>query len=229
MKAGYDLRLYREFGENAGRQAGDYLMRNNAAFTRQQDNSTSQNWQDVATFLLGLPTSGSIEINGTRLNNTWYHGLFVQDDWRLSEPAHASTSGCATSTRARRPTRENRNVRGFDPDATLAITNAAQAAYAASPIPAAPAVGLPRARRAAVRVSDSAAGILERRQEQLQPRAGLAYQLNPLTVAARRGRCLHGPVHHRRHLPAGVLAVHLARADARSRAHVPGDARQPVP
>ena len=83
-QAGYDLRLYREFGANAGRQAGDYLLRNNAAFTRQQDNSTSQNWQDVATFLVGLPTSGSIEINGTRLNNTWYQALFVQDDWRLS-------------------------------------------------------------------------------------------------------------------------------------------------
>ena len=55
VRTGYDMRLYREAGLSPGRQAGEYLNRNNAAFTRAQDNSTSQNWQDVAGFLLGLP------------------------------------------------------------------------------------------------------------------------------------------------------------------------------
>ena len=35
--------------------------------------------------------------------------------------------------------RDNRNVRGLDPDAELAITAAAQAAYARNPIPEIPA------------------------------------------------------------------------------------------
>src|SRR5207253_2508713 len=70
---------------NRGRQAGEYQATRGGAFTRQQDNSPSQNWQDVASFLLGFPTGGSIEVNGTRTNDTWYHALFVQDDWKLSD------------------------------------------------------------------------------------------------------------------------------------------------
>jgi hypothetical protein len=36
------------------------------------------------SFLHGYPTGGSIDVNTSRLNRTWYHGLFVQDDWRIS-------------------------------------------------------------------------------------------------------------------------------------------------
>ena len=180
MKVGYDLRLYREFGENAGRQAGDYLMRQNAAFTRAQDNSTGQNWQDVATFMLGLPTSGSIEINGTRLNRTWYHGMFVQDDWRLSNRLTINL-GLRYEYEGATTDAENRNVRGFDPDATLSITSAAQAAYAASPIPQVPP-SVFRVRGGLQFASDSEPGFWNADRNNLQPRAGFAYQLDGRTV-----------------------------------------------
>jgi Carboxypeptidase regulatory-like domain len=180
IKAGYDMRLYREFGENAGRQAGDYLMRNNAAFTRAADNSTSQNWQDVATFLVGLPTSGSIEVNGTRLNRTWYHGLFLQDDWRLSNRLTINL-GVRYEYEGATTDSENRNVRGFDPDATLSITNAAQAAYAASPIPQVPASAF-SVRGGLQFASDAQPGFWNADRNNVQPRAGFAYQLNSLTV-----------------------------------------------
>ncbi len=55
VHAGYDLRLYHESGSNPNRQAGEYLATPGAAFTRQQDNSAAQNFQDVASFLLGYP------------------------------------------------------------------------------------------------------------------------------------------------------------------------------
>ena len=59
MRAGYDLRLYREFGENAGARPASTLIAATPRFTRQQDNSASAELgQDVATFLLGLPTGG---------------------------------------------------------------------------------------------------------------------------------------------------------------------------
>jgi hypothetical protein len=180
VKSGYDLRLYREFGANAGRQAGDYLIRSNAAFTRQQDNSTSQNWQDVASFLLGLPTSGSIEVNGTRLNSTWYHGLFVQDDWRLSGKLTVNL-GLRYEYEGATTDSENRNARGFDPSATLSITNAAEAAYAANPIPQVP-VSAFRARGGLQFASDNQRGFWNADGNNIQPRAGFAYQLDQQTV-----------------------------------------------
>ena len=85
VRAGYDVRLYHEFGVNFARQAGEYQSRRSSAFTRPQDNSAAQNWQDLASFLLGFPTGGSIDINNPRANETWYQAAFVQDDWKLSD------------------------------------------------------------------------------------------------------------------------------------------------
>ena len=180
VKTGYDMRLYREFGANAGRQAGDYLIRNNAAFTRQLDNSTSQNWQDVASFLVGLPTGGSIEVNGTRLNSTWYHGLFVQDDWRLSNKLTVNL-GLRYEYEGATTDSENRNARGFDPSATLSITSAAEAAYAANPIPQVP-VSAFRVRGGLQFATDDQRGFWNADGNNIQPRAGFAYQLDQQTV-----------------------------------------------
>ena len=180
VKTGYDMRLYREFGANAGRQAGDYLIRNNAAFTRQLDNSTSQNWQDVASFLVGLPTGGSIEVNGTRLNSTWYHGVFVQDDWRLSNKLTVNL-GLRYEYEGATTDSENRNVRGFDPSATLSITSAAEAAYAANPIPQVP-VSAFRVRGGLQFATDDQRGFWNADGNNIQPRAGFAYQLDQQTV-----------------------------------------------
>ena len=47
-------------------QAGEYVFRNANAFTRQQDNSTGVFGQDLATFMLGFPTAGTIDINAAR-------------------------------------------------------------------------------------------------------------------------------------------------------------------
>src|SRR5437899_12663679 len=73
VRAGYDLRLYKEFGANANRLGGEYQFRSN--FTRAQDNSTGLFGQDVAGFLLGLPSGGSIDRTAERLNYTLFNGV----------------------------------------------------------------------------------------------------------------------------------------------------------
>jgi Carboxypeptidase regulatory-like domain/TonB dependent receptor-like, beta-barrel len=181
LRAGYDLRLYHEFGSNLGRQAGEYTNARNSAFTRQQDNSTGQNFQDVASFLLGYPTGGSIEINGTRLNNTWYHGVFAQDDWKVTERLTVNL-GVRYEYEAATTDTENRNVRGFDPTAMLSITNAAEAAYAANPIPQVP-VSAFKARGGLMFTSDEHPGFWNTDKNNIEPRVGVAYKISDKTVA----------------------------------------------
>jgi hypothetical protein len=179
VRAGYDLRQYREFGANNNRQAGEYLMRNNAAFTRQASNSATQLWQDVATFLTGFPTGGNIDINATRQNRQWYHAAFVQDDWKVTNKLTLNL-GLRYDYEAAATELGNANVRGFDSAATLSITTAAEAAYAARPdvIPASQwhargGYGFP---------SDSTPGIWNADTNNIQPRVGFAYKLTDKTV-----------------------------------------------
>jgi hypothetical protein len=180
VRAGYDLRLYREFGAEAGKQAGEYMMRNNAAFTRAQDNSAGTFGQDMASFLLGYPTAGSIERNASRQNMTWYHGMFVQDDWRatgrltLNLGLRYELEGATTDSL-------NRNIRGFDPAAVPGIAAAARAAYAASPIPEVP-VSAFTVNGGLRFASDAQPGFWNADRNNIEPRAGVAYQLTDATV-----------------------------------------------
>ncbi len=179
LRAGYDMRLYKEFGAGPGRSAGQYDFGNN--YTRQLDNSaTTATGQQLASFLLGLPTGGSLERNAERLNYAPYHAFWFQDDWKISNRLTLNV-GLRYDYEGATYDSDDRNVRGFDDGATLNITNAAQAAYARNPIPEiAPSAF--NVTGGWLFAGNGGSGFWKTDTNNWQPRLGMAYQLNEKTV-----------------------------------------------
>lgn len=119
VRAGYDFRLYKESSANFNRQAGEYQFRGN--FVRQQDanpGGTNLFGMDVAALLLGSVTGGSIDRVAPRLNFTPYHGMYVQDDWRVTDKLTINL-GVRYEYEGATYESQNRNVRGFDANAII--------------------------------------------------------------------------------------------------------------
>jgi hypothetical protein len=178
LRSGYDFRANREDELFDGHPAGLYQFRGN--FTRQFDNSTNRLGQDVAALLLGQPTGGRIEQFGDRFNQVFYHGVFVQDDWRVTDKLTLNL-GLRYEYETAPTERFNRNVRGFDPNAVLAVTNTVEARYAANPLPEIPASAF-KARGGVQFVTDDDRGFWNPDVNNVQPRVGFAYQVNNKTV-----------------------------------------------
>jgi hypothetical protein len=178
FRAGYDFRIYKEESIPSVHSAGEYLFRGD--FTRETDVAAIQVGQDLASLMLGIPTSGRIDRSADRYNSAMYHAVFFQDDWKVSDKLTLNL-GVRYDYEGAPTERDNRNLRGFDPSAELAITAAAQAAYAANPIPqVAPSAFSVRGGLGFA--SDSDPGFWNADKNNVQPRLGFAYQINEKSV-----------------------------------------------
>jgi hypothetical protein len=178
LRAGYDLRVNREDELFDGHPAGLYQFR--GTYTRQAENSSNQFGQDLASLMLGLPTGGRIEQFSDRFNQVFYHGFFVQDDWKVT-PRLTLNLGLRYEYEGAPTERLNRNVRGFDPDAVLTISGLAEAAYAANPIPEI-APNQFRVRGGARFVDTDHRGFWNADRDNVQPRVGFAYEWTDKSV-----------------------------------------------
>src|SRR5882762_3070253 len=173
FKMGYDFRAYRENSNPTAHAAGRYDF--TTTFTRGPlDNSTAATiGQELASFLLGVPTGGLIDRNTARSNQTLYNGVFFHDDWKLSQRLTLNL-GLRYEIEGATTERYNRNIRGFDPNASNPIEAAAIAAYAAKPIPEIPASSF-TVKGGLLFADAQHRGFWNTDKNNFQPRIGFAY------------------------------------------------------
>ncbi|HWB82591.1 MAG TPA: TonB-dependent receptor [Bryobacteraceae bacterium] len=147
IKVGADLRNYRLNYFTNGNSAGTYTFNSSSANSTPSTTQIAQTWtngplnnavpaplgQDFAAFMLGLPSSGSFDLNSHASASASYYSLFVQDDWRARNDLTINL-GLRWEHETAATERFNRAVNGYDPTAANPVAAAAAAAYAKSPI-----------------------------------------------------------------------------------------------
>jgi hypothetical protein len=130
LKAGFDGRQYRLRVQNFGNSSGSFTFA--STFMTSGSSGTAQPFGgDLASMLLGYPTSGGYDINTRADYRAYYIGAFLQDDWRVSN--HLTVNlGMRYDIDTPYGEKFGRTVNGFNPLAVNSASNAAAAAFVAS-------------------------------------------------------------------------------------------------
>src|SRR5262249_37899179 len=125
---GGEFRILQEANTNFGDQSGVYDFGDQ--WTRRRYNNTDfATGSGFASFLLGLPTGGSVPRNANRFATQRYYGVFFQNDWRATAPV-TPHNGLWWDYERPFVERYDRMASNFDPTVLNPISGAAQAAYA---------------------------------------------------------------------------------------------------
>ncbi len=182
VKAGFDARQHFRTGGGGGNTSGTFNFSN--AFTRRNDDTFTPagdyglSW---AAYMMGLPDAISVATNDTYATYTPYYGWYAQDNWRLT-PKLSLNLGMRLEFENGATERYNRAIGYFDPKAKLPIADAAQAAYARSPIPEQAASSFQVIGGSLYPGSNGVDRHLWNSAWLFMPRIGSAYQVNSKTV-----------------------------------------------
>jgi hypothetical protein len=136
FQGGIDFRqAYSTNPGGAGNSMGSYTF--NSQYVQKNDDTLTPAGSlglSYAAFMLGIPTSMSIDNNASFALMNPYYAWYGQDTWRATRNL-TLTLGLRVEYERAPTERYNRALTGFDPTADLPITAAAQAAYAANPVP----------------------------------------------------------------------------------------------
>jgi len=130
-------RIYLESGYSLTNSSGNLVFGSNWTRGPLDNSAAAPLGQDLAGFLLGLPSSGSIQQSASYAEKYGVAGAYAQDLWRVSRRL-TLTLGLRYETTFPTTERYSRGVGGFDFSAVNPVAAVAQAAYAAHPIPQLP-------------------------------------------------------------------------------------------
>lgn len=135
FKYGVQHRLNWWTGRGPGNSSGIFQFRNNWTRRADNDNVAAQHVHEFASFLMGLPNGMQIDTNDSVFLSTPRTGLFIQDDFRLTDTIRLSL-GLRWEREGGMTERFNRGIAGdFIGDIEQPFTALAKTAYAANPIP----------------------------------------------------------------------------------------------
>ena len=181
-KYGVEYRLMRETAFGYGFAAPQFLFA--GLYTRGPlDNAPGAPLgQGLASMMFGIPSGGTINNNASAAQQSSYTGIFIQDDWRVTNKL---TVNLGVRYEYERPTDEryNRTIRGFDFTTPNPTSTQAAANYARNPIPQVPAAAFnPLGGLLFAGVGGQPARLWGADGNNFAPRIGLAYTLTPKTV-----------------------------------------------
>jgi hypothetical protein len=182
LKWGGEVRDMRETSFNLGYDTPS--MSFGTTYTKGPVNTSSAApvGQGMASFLLGIPTGGDIDLNASYAQRSIYAGLFVQDDWKVG-PALTVSLGLRWDHDGAPVERDNRTVQGFAYNATNPITAQAEANYAAAPIAqVSPSQFLPVGGLTFAGLNGASRSYYTTSGKNFSPKVGVAYSLNSKTV-----------------------------------------------
>jgi Carboxypeptidase regulatory-like domain/TonB dependent receptor len=137
LKFGVDARQYRVDVINYAAAAGSFSYA--SSFVQSSSSGSAPTFGGPeASFLLGLPTSGSFFTPATANFHANYLAFFAQNDWRVTD--HFTVNiGLRYDHQSPFEDKLSRVVNGFNPTAVNSASAAASAAFAANPISQVPA------------------------------------------------------------------------------------------
>lgn len=183
LKYGYDYRYLRERFTSLGNATGRYIT--NGQFTSSSSTTASaqQNapGRDLASFLLGIVTSGSIDLPTIYDASENYHGLFAQNDWRITSNV---TLNLGLRYELEGGVREANSaiVKGFDPTAQSPIAAQVLANYNALPPSQVPIGSFQNLLGGLTFVESGKDASQSTDRNNLQPRVGISWGINNKTV-----------------------------------------------
>jgi len=185
LKFGVDLRQYRESQLSSGYTNGNFVFSNNWTNGPVDNSPTAPIGQDLAAFLLGMPTSGQYDVNAWRQNKNNYYSFFLQDDFRVSSNL---TLNLGLRLEGETPTTEryNRTINGFDNTTASPIAAKAIAAYTANPIAELPASQF-KVNGGPLFAGSGNTGIYSTRKANFSPRFGFAWTPGFISKTVLRG------------------------------------------